>query len=84
MITAIKAYITATEASARSREAVNNDIDKKLASVYQSIESVCDKGERMVFIDKSLDPALVKRLKEIGYEVDVFYDAFNGWSRITW
>ena len=76
--------ITAIEARARSRKAVNNDIDRKLESIYQSIESICDKGERMVFIDKSLDPTLVKRLKEIGYEIDVYYDAFNGWSRITW
>lgn len=76
--------ITAIEARARSRKAVNNDIDRKLESIYQSIESICDKGERMVFIDKSLDPTLVKRLKEIGYEIDVFYDAFNGWSKITW
>ena len=76
--------ITAIQARARSKEAVNNNIDKKLESVYQSIELICDKGKSEVFIDKSLDPTLVKRLKEIGYEVDVFYDAFNGWSKITW
>ena len=76
--------ITAIEARMKSDAVLDGRLDKELAPVYKQIELACDEGEKEVFLARPLRPALSGRLKEIGYEVDVFYDAFNGWSRINW
>ena len=76
--------ITAMEARRKSNAVLDGRLDEELAPVYKQIELACDESEKYIFLDRPLKPALSGRLKEIGYKVDVFYDAFNGWSNITW
>ena len=76
--------ITALEASMKSDAVLDGRLDEELDPVYKQIELACDKGKKEVFLDKPLRLALSGRLEEIGYKVDVFHDAFNGWSKITW
>lgn len=76
--------ITAIEARRKSNAVLDGRLDEELEPVYKQIELACDEGKKDIFLDRPLKPALSGRLKEIGYKVDVFYDAFNGWSKITW
>lgn len=76
--------ITALEARRKSDAVLDGRLDEELEPVYKQIELACDKGEKYVFFNRPLRSALSGRLEAIGYEVIVFHDAFNGWSKIIW
>ena len=76
--------ITAIEARMKSDAVLDGRLDEELAPVYKQIELACDEGEKLIFLDKPLKPALSNRLEILGYKVNTYHDPFNGWSSINW